>query len=156
MPFDLDIKDQKAKRLATHVQELCAEHEITYEEVWNNGWAKRSRRLIRCPPVRGIVSYFLTLHEIGHIVAPGAGGGIENCRLTEEGLAWQWALANCAAMPTKPVCQKILKGLESYERRTKRRPNMIVPPAADVFWAVWHWAECGGPLSDVLAAKAVK
>ena len=49
------------------------------------------------PPVRGQVSYFVALHEIGHLVGAGRSGR----RLESEEAAWRFALAEALVVPDR-------------------------------------------------------
>ena len=79
--------------LDRHVDELCAVHGILRLN-GSRGRAEVHRRggrrttAIRIPPVRGQVTYFIALHEVGHLIGPGRSG----TRLEKEAAAWRWAL----------------------------------------------------------------
>jgi hypothetical protein len=132
--------------LGAHVEELCARHGI----IWQLGGRGRAeirgrgsgrRRLIRTPAVRGQVSYFIALHEIGHLVGPGRSG----TRLEKEAAAWRWALANSAVHPTETTRRRIGARLRSYVswaelRQHRRRPPVLPPPASD-FWRLLGYLE---------------
>ena len=79
--------------LEAHVEEICEHHGIELAGASRRGRATRwrgGRRQIAIPEVRGQVSYFIALHEIGHLVGPGRSAP----RLEAEANAWLWALAN--------------------------------------------------------------
>ena len=102
----------------------------------------RERRLeIRIPPVRGQVSYFIALHEIGHLVGHGRSGR----RLESEAAAWRFALSTALVAPTDATRRRMGKRLRSYviwaERRSGRRQPPHIPPAEDPFWALLAWLE---------------
>jgi hypothetical protein len=82
-------------QLREHVEALLFEHMIDaqYGEGFSPRAARRGRR-VWLRPVRGRVSYYDALHELGHVVGVNA-----RRRLDQEVLAWQWALENapCAA-----------------------------------------------------------
>ncbi len=93
------------RTLDLHIDDLCARHGI--RRVAGRGRAvvirvrhrdgRTERRLeIRVPPVRGQVSYFVALHEIGHLVGQGRSGR----RLESEEAAWRFALAEALVAPT--------------------------------------------------------
>ena len=139
-PFTLD----------SHVDDLCAAHGI--RRVVGRGRAvvisvrhrdgRRERRLeIRVPPVRGQVSYFVALHEIGHLVGHGRSGR----RLESEAAAWRFALSTALVAPTDSTRRRIGKRLRSYvtwaERRANRRQPPHIPPADDAFWRLLAWLE---------------
>ena len=92
--------------LDRHIDDLCAAHGIS--RVDGRGRAvvitvrhrdgSRERRLeIRIPPVRGQVSYFIALHEIGHLVGHGRSGR----RLESEAAAWRFALSTALVAPDR-------------------------------------------------------
>ena len=103
------------------------------------GGARRS--LIRVPAVRGQVSYFIALHEIGHLVGPGRSG----TRLEKEAAAWRWALSNSLVQPTDATRRRIGARLRSYvtwaELRQRRRRPPVLPHGASDFWALLAYLE---------------
>ncbi len=120
-----------------HVEELCAEHGIELTGASARGRAIRWRggRLeISIPPIRGQVSYFIALHEIGHLV----GRGRSAPRLEAEANAWVWALDNAAFEPTDATLRSISKRLDGYLQWARNRQYRRVPPripaAEHVFW----------------------
>ena len=90
-PSDLDV----------HVDDLCELHGIVRLS-GSRGRAEVHRRngrrivAIRIPPVRGQVTYFVALHEIGHLIGPGRSG----TRLEKEAAAWRFALREARVEPT--------------------------------------------------------
>src|SRR5438874_13389274 len=130
-----------AEAFDPHIDELCATHGIERQlggrgraEVRGRGRARRS--LIRIPAVRGQVSYFIALHEIGHLVGPGRSG----TRLEKEAAAWRWALANAAVEPTESARRSMGKRLRSYVRwaelRQHRRRPPVLPGSHSAFWSL--------------------
>jgi len=120
-----------------HVEELCAEHGIELTGASARGRAIRWRggRLeISIPPIRGQVSYFIALHEIGHLV----GRGRSAPRLESEANAWLWALQNAAFEPTEATLRSISKRLNGYlawaQNRQYRRVPPRIPEDNHVFW----------------------
>src|SRR4029079_18930234 len=101
-----------------------------------------TRRLeIRVPSVRGQVSYFVALHEIGHLVGEGRSGrGLE-----AEDAACRFALSEALVAPTNTTRRRIGKRLRSYvtwaELRARRRRPPFIPPAGDPFWDLLAWVE---------------
>src|SRR5438034_9973385 len=132
--------------LGAHVVELCACHGITWRlggrgraEVRGRGSGRR--QLIRTPAVRGQVSYFIALHEIGHLVGPGRSG----TRLEKEAAAWRWALANSVVYPTETTRRRI-GARASLLRDVGRAPPAqakapVLPHAASDFWAPLAYLE---------------
>jgi hypothetical protein len=86
--------------------------------------------------VRGQVTYFVALHEIGHLVGPGRSG----TRLEKEAAAWRWALSNAAIEPTESARRSMGKRLRSYvvwaERCQHRRRPPIIPATQSPFWSL--------------------
>lgn len=136
--------------LDRHVDELCVRHAIRRRHGSGRAVLVRvrhrdgrvERRLeIRVPPVRGQVSYFVALHEIGHLVGDGRSGR----RLEKEAAAWRFALDEALVEPTDATRRRLGRRLRSYviwaERRARRRTPPHVPPAADPFWELLAWLE---------------
>jgi hypothetical protein len=131
----------RARILDDHIDELCAAYGIERLD-GGRGRAFRMRRRgrstlhIRIPPVRGQVTYFVALHEIGHLVGPGRSG----TRLEKEGAAWRWALASAAVVPTDAARRSMGKRLRSYvlwaELRQHRRRPPVIPEPRSPFWAL--------------------
>ena len=121
-----------ASALDFHVDELCARHGIARLN-GSRGRAEVHRRngrrtvAIRVPPVRGQVTYFVALHEIGHLVGPGRSG----TRLEKEAAAWRFALAAALVEPTDACRRRIGRRLRSYvtwaQARQHRRPATVLP-----------------------------
>ena len=135
-----------ADLLDLHVDELCARHGIVRLN-GSRGRAEVHRRngrrtiAIRIPPVRGQVTYFVALHEIGHLIGPGRAG----TRLDKEAAAWRWALAESIVEPTDACRRRIGRRLRSYVnwaelRRHRRRPP-VIPPAGAPFWSLLAYLE---------------
>jgi hypothetical protein len=96
---------------------------------------------IRIPPVRGQVSYFIALHEIGHLVGDGRSGR----RLEKEEAAWRYAFAHALVTPTDATRRRVGSRLRSYvtwaQARSTRRVPPFVPPRNDPFWQLLAWLE---------------
>jgi hypothetical protein len=131
----------RARILDDHVDELCAAYGIERLDggrgrAFRRGWRAQATLHIRIPPVRGQVTYFVALHEIGHLVGPGRSG----TRLEKEAAAWRWALANAAVTPTDAARRSMGKRLRSYvlwaELRQHRRRPPVIPEPRSPFWAL--------------------
>lgn len=146
-----EAKLAKAAEMATHIQHLCDLYDIEMHHRAQGGYAIRRARIIKVPPIKGATSYFTALHEIGHVVQPGASGGTY-CRLTEEGLAWQWAIANTIFVFTPGMKAKVDKWLNNYLLRARRRKGMLTPPEGDIYWVIRQWAR--GEVTTATALKA--
>lgn len=122
-----------------HVEELCDEYGIELAGSSARGRAIRWRggRLeIAIPPIRGQVSYFIALHEIGHLVGPGRSAP----RLESEANAWLWALKHSAVEPTAATQRSIARRLEGYLAWARNRQYRRVPPRIPdpdhAFWSL--------------------
>jgi hypothetical protein len=135
-----------AAALDRHVDELCELHGIVRLN-GTRGRAEVHRRngrrttAIRIPPVRGQVTYFVALHEIGHLVGPGRSG----TRLDKEAAAWRFALREARVEPTDACRRRIGKRLRSYVtwaelRQHRRRPPVLPAPDAP-FWSLLAYLE---------------
>jgi hypothetical protein len=132
--------------LDRHVDELCELHRI-FRLSGTRGRAEVHRRngrrtvAIRIPPVRGQVTYFVALHEIGHLIGPGRSG----TRLEKEAAAWRFALREARVEPTDACRRRIGKRLRSYvtwaELRQHRRRPPVLPPRESSFWSLLAYLE---------------
>jgi hypothetical protein len=127
--------------LEAHVEELCEQHGIELAGSSRRGRAIRWRggRLeIAIPEIRGQVSYFIALHEIGHLVGPGRSAP----RLEAEANAWLWALERAAVEPTVATRRSIVRRLQGYldwaRNRQHRRVPPRIPPRDHPFWELLH------------------
>lgn len=116
---------------------LCREHGIEVAGSSRRGRAIRwrgGRIQISIPEIRGQVSYFVALHEIGHLVGPGRSAP----RLESEANAWLWALENAAIEPTAATRRAISRRLDGYlqwaRHRSHRRTPPRIPPREHPFW----------------------
>jgi hypothetical protein len=135
-------QDQPRKRrgvelMEAHIEDLCRQHGIELVGSSARGRAIRWRggRLeISIPPIRGQVSYFIALHEIGHLVGKGRSAP----RLESEANAWLFALEHTVVEPTPATLRSISKRLRGYlewaRNRQHRRVPPRVPPRDHVFW----------------------
>ena len=129
--------------MEAHVADLCAEYDIELVGSSSRGRAIRwrgGRREISIPPIRGQVSYFIALHEIGHLV----GRGRSAPRLESEANAWLWALDHCVIEPTPATRRSISKRLRGYLDWARNRQHRQVPPRIPErdhpFWALLELA----------------
>lgn len=136
-----------AAALDRHVQELCELHGILRlsgtrgrAEV-HRSEGRRTAVAIRIPPVRGQVTYFVALHEIGHLVGPGRSG----TRLEKEAAAWRFALREARVQPTDACRRRLGRRLRSYvtwaELRQHRRRPPVLPPSGSDFWRLLAYLE---------------
>ncbi|MFL5908021.1 MAG: hypothetical protein ACJ75Z_10560 [Solirubrobacterales bacterium] len=144
--FRQDQAPRKRKGVALmegHVEDLCSEHGIELVGASSRGRAIRWRggRLeISIPPIRGQVSYFIALHEIGHLV----GRGRSAPRLESEANAWLWALEHSVVEPTPATRRSISRRLRGYLDWARNRQHRRVPPRipgrGHPFWALLELA----------------
>ena len=120
-----------------HVEDLCRQYGIQLAGSSARGRAIRWRggRLeISIPPIKGQVSYFIALHEIGHLVGKGRSAP----RLEAEANAWIFALENSVVEPTTATLRSISRRLSGYlewaRNRQHRRVPPRIPPREHVFW----------------------
>lgn len=118
---------------------LCHEHGIELALPSSRGRAIRwrgGRRQIAVPDVRGQVSYFIALHEIGHLVGPGR----SKPRLEAEANAWLWALEQSVVEPTSATRRSISRRLHGYLDWARTRQHRLHPPRIPArehpFWAL--------------------
>jgi len=78
------------------------------------------------------MSYFIALHEVGHVVT-GLGGK----RLDREGKAWTFALRNAIIEPDYRERQRICALLVRYYFRAKEE-GWAIPKRGD-FWNNMMW-----------------
>jgi hypothetical protein len=123
--------------MESHITQLCQDHEIELGPASARGRAIRwrgGRLQIAIPEIRGQVSYFIALHEIGHLVGKGRSAP----RLEAEANAWVWALDHAALEPTDATLRSISKRLSGYlqwaQNRQHRRVPPRIPPRDHVFW----------------------
>jgi hypothetical protein len=125
--------------MEAHIEDLCREYDIELAGSSARGRAIRWRggRLeISIPPIRGQVSYFIALHEVGHLVGKGRSAP----RLESEANAWLFALENSVVDPTPATKRSISRRLEGYlawaRNRQHRRIPPRIPPREHPFWAL--------------------
>jgi hypothetical protein len=124
----------KAK-MEQHVLGLCRQHSIEVLSVSRGGKAWRKSKRIKIAPVKGVVTYYVALHEIAHVIHPEAAIG-KGLRLEQEAHAWNWAIANALVKPTPAVTRLIHRSLVSYLKRVNRRKSMKLPNPGHLFWTL--------------------
>jgi hypothetical protein len=130
-------KRRGVELMEAHIEDLCRQHGIELVGSSARGRAIRWRggRLeISIPPIRGQVSYFIALHEIGHLVGKGRSAP----RLESEANAWLFALEHTVVEPTPATLHSISRRLRGYlawaRNRQHRRVPPRIPPRDHVFW----------------------
>ncbi len=129
--------------MEAHIEDLCREYRIELAGASSRGRAIRWRggKLeISIPPIRGQVSYFIALHEIGHLV----GRGRSAPRLESEANAWLWALDHSIFEPTPATLRSISRRLRGYldwaRNRQYRRVPPRIPSREHPFWSLLELA----------------
>lgn len=126
-------KIARAGMYATSIVALTDANGIDFEVYSGGGRAHPGERSISIAPVTGVVSYYVALHEIGHIVCRGRSAP----KLEQEANAWQWAIDNAIVEPSPAVRKGIARRLRSYHSRHVRQARTAYrrfPPAEHVFW----------------------
>lgn len=85
-----------------HIESLCNEHEITRVVIHGRAHADVPKKIIYLPAAIGEKAYFISLHEIGHIMT-----GLEPPVLERERMAWDWAIAHSIKKPSQLTKQVI-------------------------------------------------
>ncbi len=132
--------------LRRHVLELAATGGVSVE--FANGRraiayrSSPSRGLparIRVPEIRGQVTYFTALHELGHLLSPG---NRALRQLEAEGDAWRFAFEHALVRPTPATARRLRAKLLTYQRRAMlrralgRRVVASIPAADGLYWRV--------------------
>jgi hypothetical protein len=129
-----------ASDIAKHVEELCAEHQITIlNRSSHGGRASKRDRTISIKPVKTQRTYITALHEIGHIVGRGRSG----TRLQQEAAAWQYVLDSSVVALTPGTHRAMLRFLGTYLKASARAARRktgryILPKEDDPFWVTYN------------------
>lgn len=124
------------KALEAHVIKIAGANQITITiKPFASARAYRASRHMVIRPIRGRTTYFVALHEIGHIC-----GKNPRRRLEQEVTAWRWALDNAIVDPTPGVWKHIARALETYVTRAERRKDMLLPSEDHDFWRLLEGA----------------
>ena len=138
LPPDREGKRRKAARLRTEVRALAEAAGVELEESGTRRpraqlFPRDGRRVVVVPPIRGMSSYLVALHELGHHLGRRA---MRGTRLVREAAAWSWAISNATAPPTYGARRSALKALYGYgiwvaDRQHRRRPPLMPGPDFD-------------------------
>lgn len=96
---------------------------------------RRARVVV--PPVRGQVSYFVALHELGHLLSRD---NASLRQLEREADAWRFALRHSLVEPTPATARSLLRSLDSYLRRAQARARRgdriraVIPDPESDYW----------------------
>jgi hypothetical protein len=132
--------------LERHVRQLAAYGEVDVEismtrraRAFRASPSRGRRAKIVVAPIRGQVSYFVALHELGHLLSPG---NRSLRQLEREADAWRFALAHSRVEPTPATARSLSRSLQSYLLRAERRTVLgyrtkaLIPDRDSFFWAV--------------------
>lgn len=79
------------------------------------------------------MTYFVALHEVGHIIV-----GLEGTRLEREAACWRYALDTALIEPHFSIRQRICACLVRYLWRAHQRGWQIPGKGAD-YWRLMCW-----------------
>ncbi len=125
-----------------HIAYLCLNNEVDWQWRGRHGRAqyahprKGESAVVHLPQIRGQMTYFVALHELGHVLSSG---NRYLRTLESEADAWQWALANTEEEPTKATLKGIRRRLSSYVAKAIRSPRMHLPDEDSDFERFWRW-----------------
>lgn len=120
--------------LTDHFHYLAATHRVWVEYREGHGLAWRRARKVAIPPIRGVVSYLVALHELGHVV--GSHQSRSTPMLEREAWAWRWALESSAVKPSTAALREAGRMLRTYIDWAKRDARRKLPQDGSIFWSV--------------------
>lgn len=97
-----------------HVDRLCDELKIQKEILAKgrrHAFANTAERRILIPETTRILSYYMALHEIGHVVL---GADRSKPKASQEADAWRWAIENAIEPPSEGVRRRIFRAVWNY------------------------------------------
>ena len=105
-------------------------------------WLKE--RIVICSPIRSALTYFIVLHELGHVLNDRSKKA--DTELWSEFEAWQWAIDRALIHPPDPIKRRIGGYLKTYHDKhsdlAKRlRMDVRFPPKGTLYWKMLDWAE---------------
>lgn len=124
-PASAPLPPQSIAHLRDHIEQLVQEHRIRWEEKPirfhdAQGSLASDDRSITTPMLTSELAYFVTLHEIGHIVLqlPSHDDPVEGQELPtrfygNEASVWEWALDESIVAPSADAAEKIPRFLYS-------------------------------------------
>jgi hypothetical protein len=117
---------------AHHIREITTREKLDVILVRpDRARAWRGARRLAIPEIRSARSYFVALHELGHILGPNPA-----LRLDQEVSAWRWALSEARQEPTPACWAMVGRALGSYIARAVDRAGMRVPEEAHPIWTL--------------------
>jgi hypothetical protein len=139
-------REDRLALLEDHVRALAAQGGIDVElsttrraRAFRPSPSRGRRARIVIAPIRGQVSYFVALHELGHLLSPG---NRSLRQLEREADAWRFALRHSLVVPTPATARSLVRSLESYVVRAQRRAALgyrtkaVIPDRDSFFWEV--------------------
>lgn len=134
-------------RMNRHVKLICSKRDIELRfDRKRGGRANVRGRVVSTAPIKSIVTYYIALHEVGHIIGRGRSGRL----LEREYAAWKFALDRAIFPPDVAVWRTVTAGLGSYlynaqtraqwaDARGSRHPVHLPAPDHPV-WALMQEA----------------
>lgn len=125
----------RSRDLDRHVAQLCKELKIQRTVVPGRGRAQVNSRRVQHPPITlsDPMTYFVALHEVGHVVV-----GLEGTRLEREAACWRYALDNALIEPHFSIRQRICACLVRYIYRANQR-GWKIPNEESDYWQLMCW-----------------
>lgn len=125
----------RSRDLDRHVKQLCKELSIARVVVPGRGRARVRERVIQHPPITlsDPMTYFVALHEIGHIQV-----GLSGTRLEREAACWRYALDVALFEPHFSIRQRICACLVRYLHRAHVN-GWPVPHKGHDYWRLMSW-----------------
>ena len=136
-------REERNTQREAHVLAICLENEVDWEWRGRRGYAqyahprKGEAAVVTLPPVKGQMTYFVALHELGHVLSPG---NRYMRQLEREADAWRWAFANSEEEPTQATLRGVKRRLAGYLARAIRR-GFYVPPQDSDFYRFVEWLQ---------------
>jgi hypothetical protein len=127
-----------------HIVGICMALDIDWKWGGRRGSAAYARprkgevATVFLPRIRGQMTYFVALHELGHVLSEG---NRYMRKVEAEVDAWKWALANTEEDPSLATLRGIRRRLYSYLSRALRRDRMHVPDRDSDEWRFIRWLE---------------
>lgn len=105
-------------------------------------WLKE--RIVICAPIRSALTYFIVLHELGHVLNDRSRKA--KTVLWSEWEAWQWAVDRALIHPPNPIKRRIGEYLKTYhdshsDLAKRLRMEVKYPPKGSLYWMMIDWAE---------------
>jgi len=128
----------KNANMKIHVMQFCMDYDIEFSvnnNCYEEALADFEDRRIEVPEILGDVTYFISLHELGHLLHP-LGCPLKSSVLEAESYAWEWALKNSIISPNKKVKTMISRCLQRYCDYVGSDRRYKIPNKKDLFWKI--------------------